>query len=167
MPRVWDGSFSIRDQEKHITRKRKCQRTTQPKSGGGYRRAFFEDFDGQYYEVTLSIGNNGTTATVYNVGKVNGSVPPSAKLIAVVGSKPLGGTLPANSVEQESRNVNKQFSLSAARNTEEETAVGETVRQNLNKKGTNYLNGVERRLMNHIRPGKISKKEQIWWYGRI
>lgn len=101
------------------------------------------------------------------MGKVNGSVPPSAELIAVVGSKPLGGTLPANSVEQESRNVNKQFSLSAARNTEEETAVGETVRQNLNKKGTNYLNGVERRLMNQIRPGKISKKEQIWWYGRI
>ena len=27
------------------------------------------DFDGQYYKVTLSIGNNGTVATVYNVGK--------------------------------------------------------------------------------------------------
>lgn len=60
--------------------------------GFTYRRAYFEDFDGQYYEVTLSIGHNGTVATVYNVGKTKESVPPSAKIIAVVGSKPLGGT---------------------------------------------------------------------------
>ncbi len=48
------------------------------------------------------------------------------------------------------QNPDIRYSLSAARNTEEETAVGETVRQNLNKKGTNYLNGVERRLMNKM-----------------
>jgi uncharacterized protein YxjI len=82
------------------------------KDGFTYRRAYFEDFDGQYYEVTLSIGNNGTIATVYNVGKIKGSVPPSAKLIAVVGSKPLGGTLSNADIPQNSKKVNEQFSLS-------------------------------------------------------
>ena len=82
------------------------------KSGFTYRRAYFEDFDGQYYEVTLSVGNNGTTATVYNVGKFEGSVLPSAKLIAVVGSKPLGKTLPSNDIAQNAQNVNTKNSLS-------------------------------------------------------
>ena len=84
------------------------------KDGFTYRRAYFEDFDGQYYEVTLSIGNNGTVATVYNVGKIKGSVPPSAKLIAVVGSKPLGGTLSKADIPQVAEKVKGQFSLSEA-----------------------------------------------------
>ena len=82
------------------------------KDGFTYRRAYFEDFDGQYYEVTLSIGHNGTVATVYNVGKIKGSVPPSAKIIAVVGSKPLGGTLSKDGIPQNSKKVNRKHSLS-------------------------------------------------------
>lgn len=66
------------------------------KDGFTYRKAYFEDFDGQYYEVTLSIGNDGEKATVYNVGKIEEGIPPSANVLAVVGSKPLGGT-PSNS----------------------------------------------------------------------
>ena len=82
------------------------------KDGFTYRRAYFEDFDGQYYEITLSVGHNGTIATVYNVGKIKGSVPPSAKLIAVVGSKPLGETLSDVDITQKKQKVNDQFSLS-------------------------------------------------------
>ena len=80
------------------------------RSGFSYRRAYFEDFDGQYYEITLSIGNNGTQATVYNVGKMNKSVPPSAKIIAVVGSKALGGTLYGNSIRNPGEDVKPQMS---------------------------------------------------------
>ena len=68
------------------------------KDGFTYRRAYFDDFNGQYYEITISVGHNGTIATVYNVGKVNKSVLPSAKKIAVVGSKPLGKTLSKDSI---------------------------------------------------------------------
>ena len=89
------------------------------KDGFTYRRAYFEDFDGQYYEVTLSIGNNGTIATVYNVGKIKGSVPPSAKVIAVVGSKPLGGTLPNADIPQNGKDVKPQYSLSEEANTKQ------------------------------------------------
>lgn len=80
------------------------------KDGFTYRRAYFKDFDGQYYEVTLSIGNNGTIATVYNVGKIKESVSPSAKIIAVVGSKPLGATLSTGNISPSAENVNGKFS---------------------------------------------------------
>ncbi len=70
--------------------------------GFTYRRAYFKDFDGQYYEVTLSIGHNGSVATVYNVGKIKEGVSPSAKIIAVVGSQPLGKTPSGNSIPQNS-----------------------------------------------------------------
>ena len=82
------------------------------KDGFTYRKAYFEDFDGQYYEVTLSIGNNGTVATVYNVGKIKESALPSAKIIAVVGSKPLGNSLSNSDIPQNSNDVKKNFSLS-------------------------------------------------------
>lgn len=72
------------------------------KDGFTYRRAFFEDFDGKYYEITLSIGQNGTVATVYNVRTTKKGVPPSAKTIAVVGSKPLGGTPSASIIAENS-----------------------------------------------------------------
>ena len=79
------------------------------KDGFTYRRAYFEDFDGQYYEVTLSIGHNGTVATVYNVGKIDKSTLPSAKIIAVVGSKPLGKVLSNKSIRNSEQNVNENF----------------------------------------------------------
>ncbi len=85
------------------------------KDGFTYRRAYFKDFDGQYYEVTLSIGHNGTVATVYNVGKIKEGVSPSAKIIAVVGSKPLGKSPSSNSISQNSEKStqNTKNSLSA------------------------------------------------------
>lgn len=70
------------------------------KDGFTYRTAYFEDFDGQYYRVRLSVGEDGSTATVYNVGKIKEDTAPSAKLIAVVGSRPLGSVSSDNSIAQ-------------------------------------------------------------------
>lgn len=80
------------------------------KDGFTYRRAYFRDFDGKYYEIMLSVGHNGTTATVYNVTQKE-STPPTAKLIAVVGSKPRG-MLSKNSISQDGGNVKGKFSVS-------------------------------------------------------
>jgi len=82
------------------------------KDGFTYRKAYFEDLDGKYYEITFSVGHNGNTATVYNVGKIKESVPPSANLIAVVGSQPRGKTLSGHSISQDGENVNREFSVS-------------------------------------------------------
>ena len=43
---------------------------------------------------------NGTVATVYNVGEIKENVPPSAKIIAVMGSKALGETFSDISIPQ-------------------------------------------------------------------
>lgn len=91
------------------------------KDGFTYRTAYFEDFNGDYYRVRLSIGNNGTVATVYNVGKMIKDVPASAKILAVVGSKPLAVTSSDNSISQDSRNVNRQFSENSGAKVIEET----------------------------------------------
>ena len=57
------------------------------KDGFEYRTVYFQDFDGKYYKITLSIGHNGTVATVYNVGQIKEDALPSAKIIAVMGSR--------------------------------------------------------------------------------
>ncbi len=56
------------------------------KDGFEYKSVYFQDFNGKYYKITLSIGHNGTRATVYNVGRIKEGVLPSAKVIAVRGS---------------------------------------------------------------------------------
>ena len=60
------------------------------KNGFSYRTAYFQDFDGEYYKIVFSVGHNNTIATIYSVGRIKKDAIPSAKLIAVVGSKPLG-----------------------------------------------------------------------------
>ena len=78
------------------------------KDGFSYRTAFFEDLDGQYYRIRLSVGHNGTTATVYNVGKIKKDIPPSAKIIAVVGSKAPMGNVSVKSISPTATKSNKQ-----------------------------------------------------------
>ena len=40
------------------------------KDGFRYITAYFRDFDGAYYKLKLSVGNNGTVTAVYNAGKI-------------------------------------------------------------------------------------------------
>lgn len=77
------------------------------KDGFSYRTAYFEDFDGEYYKFTLSIGHNGEIATIYNVGKIEKDIIPSAtKGVAVVGSKPRGMMSSVDNISQNKSNVN-------------------------------------------------------------
>lgn len=46
------------------------------KDGFNYRTAYFEDFDGTYYRITLSVGKNGEIHTVYNVGRMDKKTNP-------------------------------------------------------------------------------------------
>lgn len=82
------------------------------KDGFTYRTAYFQDFDGKYYKIRFSIGHSGDVATVYNVGQIKEDVLPSAKLIAVVGSKGPWSTSSKNSISQPSDSVKRKFSIS-------------------------------------------------------
>ena len=55
---------------------------------------------------TLSIGNNGTVATVYNIGEIKENVPSSAKIIAVMSSKALDETFSNSSISQPTQKSN-------------------------------------------------------------
>lgn len=79
--------------------------------GFEYRTAYFEDHDGKYYKITLSVGKSNGIATVYNVGKIKEDQLPSVKLMTVVGSKPLGKRSSANKISDSSENVKKNFSI--------------------------------------------------------
>lgn len=58
------------------------------KNGFIYRTAYFQDFDGKYYRLTISIGLNGNVSTVYNVNKITEDSLPSGKIVSTVhGSK--------------------------------------------------------------------------------
>lgn len=88
-------------------------------NGFTYRTAYFQDFDGTYYRLRLSVGNNGTVATIYNVGKINkDSLPSHTKIVALVGSKPLG-KLSNNSISNNDTSVNTNISENTQNDTEE------------------------------------------------
>ena len=88
------------------------------KDGFTYRTAYFQDFDGKYYKIRFSIGHSGDVATVYNVGQIKEDVLPSAKLIAVVGSKGPWSTSSKNSISQPEDSVNRKFSISEEKSSD-------------------------------------------------
>ena len=57
------------------------------KDGFEYRTVYFQDFDGKYYRVTLSVGLADGIATVYNVGKIKEATAPDGDIISAIGSK--------------------------------------------------------------------------------
>lgn len=49
------------------------------KNGWYYRTAWFSDFDGQYYRVTISTADGNNGVVVYNVGKIEKRISPAKK----------------------------------------------------------------------------------------
>lgn len=59
------------------------------KDGFTYRTAYFQDYNGEYYKVTISIGNTEDIATIYNVGKIKKDSLPNGNIKTILsGSKP-------------------------------------------------------------------------------
>lgn len=52
------------------------------RDGFDYRSAYFEDFDGQYYKITMSVGKNGSIDTIYNIGKMDKKNRSKSSLVA-------------------------------------------------------------------------------------
>ncbi len=90
------------------------------KDGFIYRTAYFEDFDGSYYKITLSIGKNNGICTVYNVGQIKKDKLPSAKLIAVMRSKPRGNSSFNSSIPTSSENVKENSEKTENSNEKED-----------------------------------------------
>ena len=59
------------------------------KDGFDYRRAYFEDFDGQYYKITMSVGKNGSLDTIYNIGILDNLSKKNRSKSSVTAQRPL------------------------------------------------------------------------------
>lgn len=121
-------------------------------NGFTYRTAYFQDFDGTYYRLRLSVGNNGTVATVYNVGKINkDSLPSHTKIVALVGSKPLG-KLSNNSISNNDTSVNTNIS---------ENTQNDTEKYSIETESTGKTEDFDKiaDLVNRYNNGEISKNE--------
>ena len=57
------------------------------KDGFSYRTVYFQDFDGAYYRIALSIGEDSGVSTVYNVGKIKTDDIPNGNIVSAIGSK--------------------------------------------------------------------------------
>ena len=73
-------------------------------NGFNYRTAFFEDFNGDYYKLTMSVGTNGKINTIYNVGKLEQRKRPVISGSSV--NNGAIGSLTANNIPQTNNNVN-------------------------------------------------------------
>ena len=81
--------------------------------GFTYRTVYFRDFDGKYYKIRISIGHDGSIATIYNVGQIKEDVLPAANIIAAVGSKGPWSTSSKGSIPHSDPSVKPKFSLSS------------------------------------------------------
>ena len=85
------------------------------KDGFTYRTVYFQDFDGSYYKITLSVGENSGISTVYNVGKIKADDIPDGKIISTIGSKADMSSTKL-SISNKSEDVNTKFSVSSEEN---------------------------------------------------
>ncbi len=74
------------------------------KNGFDYRSAFFEDNNGDYYKITMSIGKNETINTIYNVGKLEQRKRPVISGSSV-NNNSANGSLSGNNIPQSKEKV--------------------------------------------------------------
>lgn len=76
--------------------------------GFNYRTAFFEDYNGDYYKINMSIGKNGNINTIYNVGKLEQRKRPVISGSSV--NNGANGSLTVNNIPQSNNNVKSDIS---------------------------------------------------------
>lgn len=138
-------------------------------NGFSYRTAYFHDFDGKYYKVTISVGHNGTKATVYNVAQIKEDTLPTANILAVNGSKAVGQYPLDHSISETGENVNsfseKSYSVSTDSGTDID--VNTEVRRELEREASSEYDRLlqeeydKRQVLYNNDEGKSVKREDL------
>lgn len=80
-------------------------------SGGwNYRTAFFEDFDGKYYEVTISVAQGKNGSMIYNIGQMQERSIPQINGSSVTNNGAQRGDASAGSIRQTGQKSQEKFS---------------------------------------------------------
>ena len=98
------------------------------KNGFSYRTAYFQDYDGKYYKITLSVGENGNNSTVYNVGKLKKDTLPNGIIVSVFsGSK--ADSVSNNRISQSEPVVNSILRKKSKKDTKNLSDVSDSGKQ--------------------------------------
>lgn len=81
-------------------------------SGGwNYRTAFFKDFDGKYYKITISTAQSADGRMIYNIGKMQERSTPQIDGSSTANSGALRGDALEDSLSRDTQNVKSKFSM--------------------------------------------------------
>ena len=106
--------------------------------GWNYRRAYFMDFDGRYYRVTISVAQGPDGKMIYNIGQIKEEASPKVKgSSAETGNGPRGFASSEGSIRQNGENVNGKFSASAEQSDDRKAEQFEVI-QNSNAADDDY-----------------------------
>ncbi len=128
------------------------------KDGFDYRRAYFEDFDGQYYKITMSVGKNGNINTIYNIGRLDNLSKKNRSKFSVTAQRPLSQTTnkenlsSINSIPQTKNNgnTNTKYSMQENKNnTENSNKSSFSMKEDNNKLSQNTKGKLEDFLEKH------------------
>ena len=80
-------------------------------SGWNYRTAFFKDFDGKYYKVTISTAQSADGKMIYNIGQMQERSIPQINGSSAADSGALRGNASVDSLSRGAQNVKLKFSM--------------------------------------------------------
>lgn len=115
------------------------------KDGFDYRSAYFEDFDGQYYKITMSVGKNGNIDTIYNIGKMDKKNRSKSSLVAqrpsdknITSNEELTST---NSIPSSNKDVNTttKYSIQESENNSGSFSMQDNQGRTLTKEQQEYF----------------------------
>lgn len=173
-----DNEFLVKLRaESHIDELAEISKLTQSKkdtkshdfasSGFDYRTVYFKDFDGSYYKITLSVGNNHGISTVYNVGKIKTDKIPTGKIVSrKVGQSPIVSLSADNSITPNNSNVKYSFGGKNAKNADigllqkAETLEKDEVSAEEIRKATGWSRGLDNKWKFEIDDSKAKYKEE-------
>ena len=98
--------------------------------GWNYRKAYFQDFDGRYYSVTISVAKGANGNMVYNIGNMKEEASPKVK-----GSSAGNGNGPRGFASSDIRSEEQksQEKFSAAEDVSESDAEADTAELQVEK----------------------------------
>ncbi|MBO5211096.1 MAG: hypothetical protein J6B80_04115 [Clostridia bacterium] len=129
------------------------------KDGFTYRTVYFQDFDGAYYRITLSVGENGGVSTVYNVGKMKADDIPNGNIVSAIGSK--ADMSSANSrISQSNPAVKNNILKNDANNSDSELKF--TISRALNNDKIQKAEEMENELKGAYDGNEFYQKMDIW-----
>ena len=92
--------------------------------GWTYRDAYFMDFDGKYYQVTISAVKSENGTAIYNIGQMQERSIPQMDGSSTLTNGAQRGNASKSSISQQEQNVNRKFSLKGSEGATAEAYAG-------------------------------------------